>query len=379
MTYSSETPLSYAVVGGGYTSAVGDTHMIASQMDRRWKPVAGTFSSRHDVNVESAKRVGVADDRVYDNWQEMLQKEKGAVDALIVLTPTPYHTEIVCTALKLGIPVICEKALTSFVSEAKEIQRVQQETNGFLAMTYNYSGYPAVREIREIIASGELGKIQQVRLDMPQEGFSRLDKDGNKIVPQQWRLEDKEIPTVYLDLGVHLHHLMYFLTGRNPLSVVSDKRNYSKHSDLIDDVMCMARYEDDIRATMWVSKAALGFRNGLSFHIFGEKGSARWHQMYPEDINLAFEDGRLVSLDRGTVMKVGNDARYNRFKAGHPAGFIEAFANLYSDIADSLIAYKAGNPVDSDFVFGADHAIQGLELFAAAEESAKTGTWQDID
>ena len=164
---------------------------------------------------------------------------------------------------------------------------------------------------------------------MPQEGFSRLDAQGNKPQPQTWRLSDGKVSTISLDLGVHLHHIIDYLTGEYPLQVVADAASYGWFDDVIDNVSCMLRYSGGLHCQMWYSKSALGQRNGLKVRVYGDKGSAEWLQIQPEELLISTVDGRREILDRASSVDVANLDRYNRFKAGHPAGFIEAFANIY--------------------------------------------------
>ena len=188
---------------------------------------------------------------------------------------------------------------------------------------------------------------------MPQEGFIRVDAQGNKPVPQSWRLSDGDIPTLHLDLAVHLHQIVHYLTGQKPEAVVSDQNHYGWFSGVVDNASCLCRYTGDIQGQFWFSKSALGHRNGLRIRIYGDHGSAEWYQANPEELVLSYMDGRREILDRAAAVEISNQRRYNRFKAGHPAGFVEAFANLYSDIADGLRQYKRTGAWQSSEVFSA--------------------------
>jgi predicted dehydrogenase len=308
----------------------------------------------------------------------MFENEKGKLDAVVVLTPTPSHTEIVLSALEQGYAVICEKALAASSKDGDLIAETAKKHKAFLAVTFNYSGYPMVREIKRFIDAGKLGTVQQVHVEMPQEGFLRLDAQGHKPKPQPWRLQDYRIPTVSLDLGVHLHHLVYYLTGEKPLQVVADQARFGWFPGIVDNVMCLARYSGDVRCQMWYGKTALGHRNGLRVRVYGDKASAEWYQMHPEEATFNFVDGARLLLDRASTVEVAHLDRYNRFKAGHPAGFLEAFANLYADIADCLRQHAEAGSYQSDCVFGAEHALEGLRLFEAIVESATQNTWVSL-
>lgn len=363
--------LKLAFIGGGLNSAVGTTHKIASQMDDRFELVAGCFSRDKDVNKHTGEQWYT--ENVYSNWKDLLNSEKNKIDAITILTQTPFHTEIVREAIKLGYPVICEKALTASISDVIKIKEDIKKYNGYLAVTYNYTGYPMVRELRSIIKQNKLGRVQQVHIEMPQEGFARLGSDGKPMVPQKWRLRDEAIPTVSLDLGVHLHSLVYFLTAENPIDVIAVQNSFGFFRQIIDNVICIAKYSNDVICNIWYSKAALGYRNGLRVRVYGEQGAAEWYQMEPERLFLRDNKGHEQTLDRGSLdANISLRPRYNRFKAGHPAGFIEAFANLYSDIADSLLGHA------SEYVLGIDEALEGLYMLEAIAKSSQSGSWEKV-
>jgi predicted dehydrogenase len=352
--------LSLGFIGGGWNSAVGTTHFIASRMDGLFSVDAGVFSRHAEVNQQTASRWDVAEARTHDTIDQLLDREIGKLDAIVVLTPTPDHTEPVLKALERGFAIICEKALTTSTSDALRITQAVEASGGFLAVTYNYTGYPMVRELRRLMQEGRLGRITQVHVEMPQEGFARLGPDGKPASPQAWRLRDGLIPTISLDLGVHLH-------------------NHGHFADVVDNVTCMARYSGGVDGSFWFSKSAIGHRNGLRLRVYGSKGSAEWFQMAAEDLRLYDANGQLSVVDRASVdARLSAEARYTRFKAGHPAGFIEAFANLYDDIAHSLAAHRAGRPSASEFVFGAPAALDGLLALEAMAKSAETRAWTPV-
>lgn len=372
-------PFKIGFIGGGLNSAVGNTHRIAVQMDRRFILEAGCFSSNEKMNHETASRWGIKKSRVYSDWRLLLNKEKNKLDAVCILTPTPLHAEMVMEALNKGFPVICEKTLATSSRDAAAIDRTVKKNNGFLAVTYNYTGYPMLRELRQMILEGRLGRINLMQIEMPQEGYARFDKQGVPMKPQAWRLRDKYIPIISLDLGSHLHNMMHFLTGEKPLEVVADQTRYGFFTKVVDNVICLVRYSGNIRAQIWYAKMALGHRNGLRVRIYGDKGSAEWFQMTPEELIVNDIYGKRQIIDRASACaKVADLARYNRFKSGHPAGFIEAFANHYYDIADSLKEFKKKGDYSSAWVFSAELAKEGLEMMEAIVKSAKNNCWQTI-
>lgn len=372
MAFTPYDPLRIAFIGGALNSAVGYTHFNASRLDGHFRVEAGCFSRDSSQNEHSARVYGVVPERAYQNWRALLDAEAGSIDAVVILTPTPNHTEIVIAAIDAGFPVICEKALAVSSADCQAIEDAVERKRGYLAVTYNYSGYPMVRELQRMIREGRFGKIQQIQIEMPQEGYLRVGAN-----PQAWRRVDYAVPTVSLDLGVHVHHLVDFLTGGcKPQRLVGDQSSYGQFGGLIDNVNALAHYEDDLRVNAWWGKTALGLRNGLRIRVFGDSASAEWFQMDPENLNWADNDGRHCVLDRGSgEAKTAQQLRYNRFKAGHPSGFIEAFANLYADIAGELRSLKGGQCERSEFVFGATQSREGLHFLEKISESARRMEW----
>lgn len=368
-------PFRVGFVGGAISSAVGYTHFNASRMDGHFTLVSGCFSRNQTENVNSGQLYGIPSEQIYSTWIDLIAAEKSNLDALIILTPIPSHKEIVVAALKSGLPVICEKALALSSEECDEIQKVLIETKGYLAVTLNYSGYPMVRQLREMVTEGCLGALQQIIIEMPQESFLRSESQ-----PQAWRQRDYNIPTVSLDLGVHVHHLISFITsGKRPIKVTADQANYGKLPGIVDTVYGIAQYEDDLRVQMWWGKTALGHRNGLRIRVFGTKGGAEWTQMNPEFLYFSDNTGHCYTLDRAcNEAKLAQSLRYNRFKAGHPSGFIEAFANLYTDIADDIAVFKSNSDLVNSFVYGVEHSKEGLAFMEAINLSANQSKWVSI-
>lgn len=372
--------LKLGFIGGAINSAVGATHFIASQMDGHFKVEAGCFSRNKEINLQTATQWHIDTNRCYESIDQFLEAEKGRLDAVVVLTPTPNHLEPIVKAIQSGFPVISEKALAASSDEARTLLKAKRDHRGFLAVTYNYSGYPMLRELKNFIATGELGRVEQIHIEMPQEGFARLNREGEPIVPQQWRLRDELVPTISLDLGVHVHHVIDFLTGAKPLEVVAIQSSLGRFREVVDNTMCIARYENSLECSIWFSKAALGYRNGLKVRVFGEKGSAEWVQMEPEVVVLNDCYGHKSVVDRADIkVSIANLPRYNRFKAGHPSGFLEAFANLYADIANELEAFQRDGVQDMASPCSPMHAIDGLVMLEAISASSVNRCWKEIN
>lgn len=377
---SARKPLRVACLGGGYNSAIGRTHITALSMDRRFTVAAGCFSLDAQENVFSAEAYGVAPSRMHGSMDEILAKEASKVDALVILTPTDQHASQVVKCLEKKMPVICEKALALDSDEISTIAAKVKETRGFLAVTYNYLGYPMLRELQAMIAAGDLGKVKQIQIEMPQEGFIRRSEKGDPIVPQEWRLRDHRVPTISLDLGVHVHSMVSFLTGETPEQAVAMSGTMGNFAEIVDNVMGLVRYSGGLQVNYWFSKTALGYRNGLKVRVFGEKAAAEWVQENPEFIAFATNNGKRSTIDRASGgMKVALEPRYTRFKAGHPAGFIEAFANYYWDVADALESHLGivQHP-ENKHVQGAAMALEGMKLLEAMTLSSRESRWVNL-
>lgn len=372
-------PFTIGFIGGSIKSAVGYTHFVASQMDNKWSLQAGCFSQDGNNNRETARVYGVPEDRVYPTWEAMLDAEKNQLDAIAILTPTPMHFEMVCACLEKGYAVICEKALALSSDEIEKIIALRDRTNGFVAVTYNYSGYPIIRELRHKIKSGQLGRILHFQAEMPQEGFIRVDSQGNKPSPQSWRLSDGKVPTIYLDLAVHLHQLIHYLIQKQPLEVIATQNSFGWFPEIVDNVCSLCRYADGIQGQFWFSKSALGHRNGLKLRIYGSQAAAEWYQANPEELIISHDDGRREIVDRASPTEVAANRGYNRFKSGHPAGFIEAFANLYTDIAATLVKYHSSGIWHSQEVFGPELAMEGFKMLEGMEGSHISKHWVKLD
>ncbi len=379
MKFHSLSPLQLGFIGGGCNSAVGYAHYCASHLDGEWQLAAGCFSRDERVNAISARQYGVALERVYSQWQQLIDQERTHLDALVVLTPTPQHESIVCRALEQGVAVICEKSLADSVTSAQRIQHTHICTDGRLLVTYNYSAYPCIRELQARIAAGQLGKITHLQVEMPQEGFARLQDGGKQPSPQAWRLDDGAIPTLHLDLTTHLHHLVYYLTGHHPRQVLADHNSFGWFENVIDDATAIAKYTGDITVRYWSSKSSLGFKNGLRVRVAGNLGSAYWAQTNPEELQLNYVDGRREIIERGSPCLIANQIEYNRFKAGHPAGFIEAFANLYRDFALAIRHPETDKAQAIYQNYGIAPALEGLQLMDAMTRSHHNQQWESLN
>jgi len=347
-------------LGGGYGSIAGPVHFIAAQMDKHFEVVGGIFSHDTAYSKESAKNFQV---KHFHSLEEMCNK----VDIVVVLTPTPMHYQNLMELCKYNVGVICDKPLVSNLQEAKEIKKLYKDR--FIVVTHNYTGYPMVRELRALIAKQNFGAIKNIIINMPQESFFRPPKSVK--YPQKWRLQDDIIPTIALDLGVHVYNMAYFLLKENPNRVFAEVSKFSTY-DVVDDMKIWLSYENSAKGSLWISKTALGNANTLSIEIYGEKVGAKWLHENPEELVVAYNNGKKEIINRSCDLLEAGKKRYNRMTPGHPAGFIEAFANLYVDIASF---YKNGQ---NHYVFGLDHTLESLQFFESAEQAYKKGKWIGI-
>lgn len=368
-----------AFIGGGINSAVGMCHKIAAQMDGRFIIKSGCFSRHNEINLKTAEQWNIQKRHLYETPEDLLENEKDNVDIIVVLTPTPSHFKLVTAAIKAGYDVICEKSLATSSKEIDSINKVVKKHNAFLMVTYNYTGYPMLRELYTLIKQEKLGKINQIQIEMPQEGFARLDKKGEPVKPQDWRLHDSKVTTISLDLGIHLVHMINFLSGKDPIEVVSTQASHGHFNEITDNIMCIARYTDELLCQIWYSKTALGESNGLKVRVYGDKSSAEWYQMKPEHLTINNQFGEKQIMTRASCSAHESTIEhYNRFKAGHPAGFLEAFANHYYDLADSYIEFLEKGSTSSPWVFSSEVARDGIAMLEAIATSSEKHQWQKI-
>jgi predicted dehydrogenase len=371
--------LKLGFIGGGISSSIGRVHFVASQLDNHWNVVSGFFSRDQKINKDTSELWGIDKSRTYNSLEEFIVSESERIDAVVILTPAPRHKKDILRIMDAGIPIICEKPMTSSLDEALLIKEKAKGKNNLLSVTYNYSGYPMVRELRSLVEKGKLGKIHRIDLEMPQEGFIRINPTTGKLnKPKEWRLSDGDIPTICLDLGIHLHHLANFLTGEEPTHVMSKFSNSLVYENIVDDAMLWLKYDSGLTGSFWMSKVALGSRNGLKIRLYGTKASATWEQTDSENLLVCYKDGSRVSVDRSTKALSCGEYRYNRYTVGHPAGFIEAFANLYNDLYDVIRIKSLAHKHNSPYVYGINHSVAGMRLFSAAKQSNDQGCWVKV-
>ena len=338
-------PIRFLVLGGGINSAVGRVHRSALWLcEREIIILNGVFSREEDIQAESHRTWYAKDAVMHIDFKSLLHQYKASAKDVIVLVllPSPDHFDAVMLALSLGYSVICEKPGCTSHEQALYIRDCIRSNNSFFRTTFNYCGYPMLREIRAMLESECLGELRQIRIEMPQEGLVRPPLvQGVKQAPQKWRLSDGSIPTVCLDLGVHLYHMLAYLTGNQFDPIFSQFSNHTSYSEILDTMNTLFISRNTaLEGSMWITKSAIGYRNGLEVKVFGTEGSLAWKQTESERIEYAPQRGHTQIIERGADCVVAQQKRYERMKPGHPAGFIEAFSNLYMDIADEYYNWK---------------------------------------
>jgi predicted dehydrogenase len=326
-------------------------------MDSRFELVAGCFSRNHKVNQDTATAYGVQQGRAYRSAEQLLERENKNIDAVIIATPMGDHYRFIVLALHYGLKVITDKPYVSTIADSYSLISRPLNQQASIFCIFNYTGYPMVREMRELIRRGVMGKIFRVMIEMPQDSYIRLRNMGKVGTIQGWRLSDGDIPCLTLDLFVHIHSLVKFLCNERVVQVNAHSRSVTQVSpNLVDEVDAHIHLDNDVFVNAWYGKASLGYRNGLRVRVFGTEGGCEWIQSDPEALVLVDSFGRKTVNDRLTPGTVeASKERYQRFKVGHPAGFIEAFANYYYDIADSITLGYA-----SDYAMPIDVAHEGI-------------------
>ena len=361
-------------IGGGIRSSIGKIHSIASTMDKRWEICSGIFSKRNKINIETAKLYGVNRNRVHNNFDNFIKYEKNKIDAVVLILPTPIRSKYLKRLLKLKIPVISEKPLIDNYNDYKFLKRFKKN---FVRVTYNYNGYPLVKELSELISRKYFGKIKQIHFEMPQDSFTKF--TSKNITPKKWRLKDSYIPNISHDLGSHLLSITYYLLGEYPSHVMCNYFKNTKFKNLIDNGYFWIKFKSGINGTYWISKSVPGNRNGLKLNIVGEKKSAVWLQSRPEELTINNENGSREKIDNLTFNLKSNSPKYNRYKVGHPAGFLEAFANLYTDIYDELYNFKKNiKSKKHKRVFNIKNSEKIAKFFYSASKSNKISSWVKI-
>jgi len=376
--------LRLGMVGGGPGSNIGDTHRRAASFDGRYILLAGVFASDPARSRAFAASLEIAPDRRYGSWEEMAEREgarKDGVEVVAIMTPNASHHPIAKAFLERGIDVICDKPLTTEVDDALDLLRLARRTGLVFAVTYNYTGYPMVRQARDMIRSGELGAIRLVQVEHASGWASTLlEASGHKQA--SWRTTPSIAgkSAVVGDIGTHAHHLARFVTGLEVTEVSAELSTLVPGRKADDNAHVKLRFTNGARGLMWVSMAATGNLHGQRIRVFGEKASLEWIQEQPEQLHLRPLDGPHRVLSRGCGYLSAAAQRATRLWPGHPEGFLEAFANLYTGAADAILARRDDAPLDRTALSfpTVEDGVLGVKFVDAVVESHRRGgAWVD--
>ncbi len=376
--------LRLGVVGGGPGSNIGETHRQAARLDGRYALVTGVFASDAARSREFAATLEIAPDRRYGSWQEMADQEAArddGIEVVSIMTPNNSHYAIARAFLEHGVDVICDKPLTTDLGQAQELAQLARQTGLVFGVTYNYSGYPMVRQARAMVRAGDLGTIRLVQVEQASGWASTLlEAAGHKQAAWRTTPAIAGKSTVIGDLGTHAHHLARYITGLevNQLSAELSTLVPGRQAD--DNGHVKLRFDNGARGLMWVSMVAAGHLHGLRIRIYGERGSLEWVQESPEQLILRPLDGPHQTLARGTGWLAPAARRVSRLWPGHPEGFIDAFANVYRDIAEAVLARRDGidaDPLAYTFPTVEDGVLGVKFVEAAVESNQQDGRWVD--
>jgi predicted dehydrogenase len=344
VTSSSQTPLRLGMVGGGEGAYIGNIHRIASRLDGSFQLVAGAFDIDPKRGQAFAAAQGIDTRRAYGDYRAMIEGERGRpdrIEAVAICTPNHTHFPIAKAFLEAEFDVICEKPLTTTLEDAITLEKIVKDTGRFMGMSYTYSGYPMIHQARAMVAAGELGQIRVVQAEYPLEWMATaIEAEGN--AQAVWRTDPKKSGRggSIGDIGTHAYHLAGFVTGLKAEVLSADLARFVEGRLLDDNAHVLIRYEGGARGLLWSSQIALGNSNGVRIRVFGEKGGLAWFQEQPNELQLSPLFGRTQTIKRGAEELSEAAKARTRTPPGHPEGYLEAFANLYSGFAEAIRARK---------------------------------------
>lgn len=374
------------MVGGGQGAFIGDVHRIAARLDDRYELVAGALSSDSQRAIDSAAELGIASDRRYVDFEHMASAEAerdDGIEVAVIVTPNHLHFAPAKAMLEAGIHVICDKPLTATKEQAIELKQLVDDSGLLFAVTYNYSGYPMVRQAREMVAAGELGAIRLVQVEYPQDWLATdIETSGQKQAVWRTDPEQAGMGGSIGDIGTHAFHLAEFVSGLEVTSLLADLSSFVPGRVLDDNAHILLRYANGARGTLWASQVACGHENGLRLRLYGEKAGLEWFQEEPNKLNVMplGESKRIITRGSPAAGAVANQV--TRIPAGHPEGFLEGFANLYRDFADLTLSYRNGEKVsvENSLLPTVGDGLKGVRFIEKAVASSKAGgVWQSLE
>lgn len=377
------TKLAWGMVGGGEGSQIGPAHRLGSGLDGDFAFVAGALDHNPDAGRDYAQRLGIAADRAYGDWREMLAGESARedrIDLVTVATPNSTHFEIAREFLKAGFHVLCEKPMTMTVEEGEEIVRVSREAGRICAVNYGYSGYSLVRHMRAMIARGDLGAVRLVVAEFAHGHHAdAADADNPRV---RWRYDPQQagVSAQFADCGIHALHMASFVAGQEVSKLSADFASTIASRELEDDAMVNFRMSGGAVGRLWTSSVAIGRMHGLAIQVFGEKGGLKWAQEQPNQLIWTPVGGRNQIIERGEAGLSPEADRASRVTIGHAEGMPLAFANIYCDLAAAIRAAKDDSELHpaSNLFPRAEDGLRSMAAVHAAVESANAdGAWVD--
>lgn len=380
--------LRMGMVGGGRGAFIGAVHRTAAIMDGQIEIVAGCFSRNARSNRETARDLYMNPARCYEDYEQMASVEAKLpaderIDFVSIVTPNVSHYEIARAFLRAGIHVVCDKPMTYTLAEAKRLVKLVEKTKRVFALTHNYTGYPMIKHARKLFADGTLGKVQKVLVEYLQDFFA-VSPTGEVGGLNAWRFDPKQAGAAGTlgDIATHCFNLVEYVTGDPAIEVLADMNTFAPRRKLDDDANLLLRFKGGGKGMLTVSQCAIGEENGFRLRIFASKGSVLWEQENPNYLKLYMYGKPLQTLTRANdnyMSKVSN--AYCRLPKGHPEGFIEAFANLYCDIAVAVRRALDGKPMKTK-EYGFPTVYDGLRGMQFITQSLKSdaagGVWQEM-
>ena len=366
-------------VGGGPSSFIGYTHRLAARFDNRFDFVAGVFSRDKKKSIDFGSSLGLDPSRCYANYREMAKKESNRSDgikALGIMTPSGDHYKIAKLFIENKIHIICDKPLTATIEDAIKLQKLVKKNKIVFALTHNYSAYPMLREAKNLVEKGKLGKVLLINVEYPQ-GYTVGIKKKDEKSTLKWRLDKKMCgPSMILaEIGTHSYHLLRYVTNLEAKEISAEVNSLSSEISVDDNAFLILRMNNKARASIWVSSAATGGENGLKIRVYGTKGAVEWFQDEPN--HLKFTE---LNKSAKIITRASNDVsdfslKSSRLAAGHPEGFFEAFSNIYTEFADCILSNKKTNHTFPNIEDG----VKGIKfIFAAKKSSNNNSKWEKI-
>ena len=368
------------MVGGGRDAFIGGVHRLAMRLDGKIELVAGAFSSNPEKAKLSGEDLLLDSKRVYADYHTMAREESRLpagerIDFVSVVTPNRTHVPVAKAFLEAGFNVVCDKPLAFDLDEALALREVVRKTGKVFALTHNYTGYPMVKEARELVRSGELGEILKVVAEYPQGWLIKpIEAQGHKGAA--WRTDPQQAGAAGCigDIGTHAENLGRYITGLQIEELCAEFTSFVKGRQLEDDANLLIRYKGGARGVLSASQISVGEENDLSIRVYGSKASLEWHQEDPNDLVVKYNDKPRRVYRRGNEYLSAVAKRFTRVPSGHPEAFLEAFANIYLGAARAIEAEVNGQPIPPDCDFPTiDDGVEGMAFIATAVESAKAG------